>query len=128
MNERYDEANVGKFFKHLCMSYKKRMESTAARQDLKNHLQTVKQLSTNKDTKATEIRSALKELEAKIELALEKQGKVIKHVTEEQVVGNELLKKITNLERQVTGYLKQQQKRHHRIKQLEAKIRKKTKR
>lgn len=126
MISEYDEPKVEKFFRHLCMASKKQEESQTAKKELREHIQTVKELSTNKDTKASDIRNALKELETKIELAIEKQTKVIKHVTEEQVVGNEVLRKITSLEKQVTGYLKHQQKRHHRIRQLEAKIKKKT--
>lgn len=117
------DEKVQLFFRHLCSAYKKIEDSELARQDIKEHIQGIKDLS-GSHTKASDIHKALKELESKIEVALQKQGKVIKHVYEEESFTQDLLSKISGLERQIGKYLEDQKKRAQRIRELEIKVKK----
>jgi chromosome segregation ATPase len=120
--------NAQRFLKHLSLAYKRIQESDALRQDLKEHIQVIRDLSSSKQCRPSDIQSALKELEEKIEEALSRQTKVIQSVSDEQSFNAQLLRRITSVEKHIENYVKTQQRRQERIRELELKIRRRAKR
>jgi hypothetical protein len=117
-----DTEKVQRFLKHIALVYKNTKESETAKRDLRQHIRNIRQLSATKHGKDTEIRLALKELEDKMDSALAKEGRVVRHVYDAHSSDDELMKRLGNLEKQLGSYLEAQELRAKRVEELEARI------
>ncbi|MFH0978313.1 MAG: hypothetical protein V1837_03340 [Candidatus Woesearchaeota archaeon] len=118
-----DAYKVQRFLRFISLAYKKREDSESTKQELLDHIQKIK-VSCSKPKQSESIKEDLKELEAKLELALEKQATVVRHDYHHDSFSRELLKTITALDKRIESYLTALEKRDKRVKELEAKIKK----
>lgn len=118
-----DPYKAQRFLRHLCLTHRKREESALANEELRQQIQHLK-LSFKASAKPKDFQQAVRELESKIDTALEKQGKVVKHVYEGH---DPVTKRIVALEKQIGAYLKNIEVRENRIKELEKKIKQREK-
>ncbi len=110
---------AGVFLKHLVSSYDNIGEQKEAKERLNQHLDSMKKNLKPKKTKGFDFDSEWKELENRMEVALEKQSKVIKNSPDEKVG---LIKSIEDLDKRLSKYLEYHENRNSRIKEIEDRV------
>jgi len=111
------------FVQQLCIAEKKRQGRIEARQQLHEQVQKVGELSMKNRPGKKRIEAGLGELRNKIELVIEKESDVVKHIYDEDRIIGSLKQRIEALERKLDAFIMLSNTYQNRARKLDEKIR-----